>query len=266
MFFNTFNNRYIIKGKIKAQTALHIGGSKDTIIPSSIDNQFIKDAEGKPFIPGSSIKGVCRSFLERLLKTIGYEVCMVPNLCSEKFKTKEQRDEIIKELSKKELTIDKDLILSKHIYENVCIICKLFGSGANGAKLMFKDAKVDKNTFKHFEVRNGVTIDRDKNVAVHGHLYEIEVVPGDTEFYFEMIAENLEKEEEQFVYILLKAMKEGELNLGGLTSRGLGKVTLENITIEKIDKDNLVQVLLKNQQKYIALEELIKDKGGLLNV
>lgn len=57
--------KYIIIGKIKIVTGLHIGGPTTGLNIGGVDNIVIKDAEGRPYIPGSSIKGKMRSLLEK---------------------------------------------------------------------------------------------------------------------------------------------------------------------------------------------------------
>ena len=56
--------KYIIQGKIKVLTGLHIGGPTTGLNIGGVDNIVIKDAKGKPYIPGSSLKGKMRSLLE----------------------------------------------------------------------------------------------------------------------------------------------------------------------------------------------------------
>jgi CRISPR-associated protein Csm3 len=53
-----------IDGKIEVLTGLHIGGGDDVMKIGGIDNPVIKNTKGKPYIPGSSIKGKMRSLLE----------------------------------------------------------------------------------------------------------------------------------------------------------------------------------------------------------
>ncbi len=55
----------VIRGIIKVETGLHIGGSSDTIEIGGMDNPIIRNPVNKePFIPGSSLKGKMRSLLE----------------------------------------------------------------------------------------------------------------------------------------------------------------------------------------------------------
>ncbi|RLF35499.1 MAG: type III-A CRISPR-associated RAMP protein Csm3, partial [Thermoplasmata archaeon] len=59
--------KVVIEGKIRAETGLSIGGSQVGLEIGGVDRPVIKDAEGKPYIPGSSLKGKMRSLLEKEL-------------------------------------------------------------------------------------------------------------------------------------------------------------------------------------------------------
>lgn len=54
----------VLKGQIKVITGLHIGAGNDDIHIGGIDNPVVKDVDGLPYIPGSSLKGKIRSLLE----------------------------------------------------------------------------------------------------------------------------------------------------------------------------------------------------------
>lgn len=78
--FEVLRRRILLKGTISLQTGLHIGTGRD-IGASAIDNPILKDFLGKPFIPGSSLKGVLRSNLEAFLRAYNDRECS--NLCCE---------------------------------------------------------------------------------------------------------------------------------------------------------------------------------------
>lgn len=54
----------IVNGRIRLITGLHIGAGNDDIHIGGIDNQVVKDRDGMPYIPGSSLKGKIRCLLE----------------------------------------------------------------------------------------------------------------------------------------------------------------------------------------------------------
>ncbi|MFW5995283.1 MAG: type III-A CRISPR-associated RAMP protein Csm3, partial [Spirochaetia bacterium] len=54
-----------LTGEIEVVTGLHIGAGSDTIEIGGMDNPIITDpVTGRPYIPGSSIKGKLRSLIE----------------------------------------------------------------------------------------------------------------------------------------------------------------------------------------------------------
>src|SRR2546430_12932407 len=61
-------NRYIFRGKLVMQTALHIGGGKVTL--SNSDSPVVLTPDQKPFIPGSSFKGALRSTVEKIVPSL----------------------------------------------------------------------------------------------------------------------------------------------------------------------------------------------------
>lgn len=56
--FDVFKNRLEITGTLTTVTALHIGVGRSTE-PIGSDLPVLKDALGRPLIPGSSLKGRC---------------------------------------------------------------------------------------------------------------------------------------------------------------------------------------------------------------
>jgi len=68
MLMDKFQNRYVVRGIIVAETPIHIGAGNESMNPVEPDNSVIKDKDGKPYIPGSSLKGALRSWLESFLK------------------------------------------------------------------------------------------------------------------------------------------------------------------------------------------------------
>jgi len=61
----SLEGKVLITGKIRAETGLSIGGATVGLDIGGVDNPVVKDAEGKPYIPGSSLKGKMRSLLEK---------------------------------------------------------------------------------------------------------------------------------------------------------------------------------------------------------
>ena len=58
--------RVFIECEIKTKTGLHIGGAESSLAIGGVDNVIIRDPlSGRPYVPGSSLKGKMRSQMEK---------------------------------------------------------------------------------------------------------------------------------------------------------------------------------------------------------
>jgi CRISPR-associated protein Csm3 len=57
--------KLLLEGELHCETGLHVGAGKGSLEIGSSDNPVIKDAFGRPYIPGSSLRGRLRSLLEQ---------------------------------------------------------------------------------------------------------------------------------------------------------------------------------------------------------
>ena len=243
MLFDKFQNRTIIKGTLEAVDPIHIGASeKNSLNPTEIDSPVLKDHFGNPVIPGSSIKGVVRSYFESVMRSLYPEdikkacnvlednQCCISNKKSRALKN-EYKD--AKELSKK-------------IYGESCEVCRLFGGKEIAGKLQFKDCMFqgDKPIYEH---RDGVAIDRDTGTAKNGGKYDFEVVAKGTKFDFFMIAENLDEAQQNQLNFIIKLLEgnsviDGDyISIGGKTTRGMGRVKLVDYTETTVTANDLKQ-------------------------
>ncbi|MGE5488130.1 MAG: type III-A CRISPR-associated RAMP protein Csm3 [bacterium] len=60
-----FIGKLILDGELICETGLHIGAGKGSLEIGGADNPVIKDAFGRPYVPGSSLRGKLRSLLEQ---------------------------------------------------------------------------------------------------------------------------------------------------------------------------------------------------------
>lgn len=56
--------KILLDGEMICATGLHIGAGKGSLDLGGADNPVVKDAFGRPYVPGSSIRGKLRSLLE----------------------------------------------------------------------------------------------------------------------------------------------------------------------------------------------------------
>jgi len=233
---DTFENKYIIKGVIKTLSPIHIGTGQNDFSPISLDHAVIKDKDNKPFIPGTSLKGVLRSYMERLLKTgcfENYTSCLITDTpCVDK--------NDVKKIKSNFKNIDDNTIkkISVEIYKNQCDVCKMFGGKAFASKIQINDCKLLNDNYK-IEQRDGVSISRDTLTGVKGRKYNFESVSSQTEFSFEMTIDNLEDKHKDLLKLIINVLKSGDLKVGGKTSAGLGAVQLIDEKVYLITKENL---------------------------
>ncbi len=258
--FEKLKNRYVIKGKVVMDTALHIGSGEDSF---ETDALVIKDAYGKPYIPGSSFKGILRSTVERMVPNLdGFKTCALIKDADCATVNENKRDHFKKRLKGEEQGNPIDLI---------CDTCKLFGSTVVASKIKSPDLYVSEPWVGLFEKRDGVGIDRDTETTAEGAKFDYEVVPSQTEFDFEMVCENLDERDKFLLTIGLREMQSGVISLGGNRSRGLGafrlmidEVSFLNFEDEKSFMEYLASQKLEKIKPVNFIKESIKNllKGG----
>ena len=223
--------KYIITFDIIARTGLHIGASNNTMDIGGVDNAVIKDKEGKPYIPGSSLKGKMRSLLE-------YAEGLI------------KPEELI--YSKKD---EKEPIRIHMCDKAYCPVCNIFGRNhgnhkhVNGeeinyenvtpTRLLVRDAKLDENSITE-EMKNNIDLEWTEvkyennldRITSAANPRQTERVPAGARFKGEMVLNVLNDEGTIYLKKLIQAMKLLEDDyLGGQGSRGYGKIKFENIKI-----------------------------------
>src|ERR687886_2198165 len=218
--FDTFKNRLEITGTLTTVTALRISAGRSTE-PIGSDLPVIKDAFGRPLIPGASFKGALRSRLESFLRGIDPSLAEDPaNFTSP---TKNNQVKVFKEQHK-----DNDLALTQALIGITDEVSRLFGSPWIASKFQVRDLTVlPEYWFGQYQERDGVAIDRDTETAADGKLYDFQVVPAGTPFEFRAVVENAEEWELGLLMIGLHQFETEQIPLGGGRSRGLGVVKLD---------------------------------------
>ena len=221
--FDVFKNRLEITGTLTTITALRISAGRSTE-PIGTDLPVIKDALGRPLIPGSSFKGALRSRLESFLRgVLGDDRKLVANPAIEE-EWSIKKDEIKK--FKQDYADDQEL--TRVILEHTDLPSHLFDSPWLASKFQVRDLTVLPDTwFGQYQERDGVAIDRDTETAADGKLYDFQVVPAGTPFEFKAVIENAEQWELGLLMIGLHQFETEQIPLGGGRSRGLGVVRLD---------------------------------------
>jgi len=208
---NTLKGKFIITGKIKVLTGLHIGTSGDFSAIGAVDNIVIRDTvTNKPIIPGSSLKGKMRYLLSRAKYN---STLTMPNI-------KKESDDI-----KRLFGASEPVVLSRLQFCDMLLREKDYG----------RDVEFD---LPYTEIKYENTIDRGTGIA---NPRQQERVPAGSEFDFRLIynIENTENMEEEvkcdFENILLMFELLEDDYLGGHGTRGYGRVKFEDLKlIEKV--------------------------------
>jgi CRISPR-associated RAMP protein (TIGR02581 family) len=239
-------NRYLFKGQLVMQTALHIGGGKFRL--SSSDSPVVLTPAGVPFIPGSSLKGALRSTVEKLVPMLPeyahLSTCGLtePNKDEWQSMTSTQRQGLCPTIRQDEFTqrrhaesANADEVMKETI-SKLCDTCRLFGSPFAASHVNVSDLYMPANAQSDVvQIRDGVAIDRDSERARDGLKYDFEVVPVDTTFDLEITLENATPQDLQLLCVGLSEYVHGFGIVGGKRSRGLGACKIEHLTVSALE-------------------------------
>lgn len=228
----SLEGKVVIRGKIKTETGLSIGGSSVGLDIGGVDNPVIKDADEKPYIPGSSLKGKMRSLLEKAngLATDDKRIWVVPNqisihMCNEPeclvctIFGRTTRDKPYSSPSGKEITIAKENVTPTRLLVQDALLTE-------ESVMKLQRMKTD---LEYTEVKWENVIDRITSAA---NPRQMERVPKGVEFTFGMIYNVFNESDKNTLKEVFKAMELVEHDyLGGSGSRGYGKVKFEDVSV-----------------------------------
>lgn len=223
--------KLLLDGDLICETGLHIGAGKGSLEIGGADNPVVKDAFGRPYVPGSSLRGRLRALLEQ----------------------------------SSGLAVPAELVyLSKRKGQEVRIhqsdrpdddVCILFGRNpgrmekvggealdsnhATPARLTVYDAPLDLDSVtaamrenlddELTEVKSENAIDR---ITSQANPRTLERVPAGARFRVRMIVDILCEEDKALALALLEAMRLLEDDsLGGGGSRGSGRVRFSGLSL-----------------------------------
>lgn len=206
----------LITGTITAVTGLRVGGTTGGLKIGGVDLNVITDPWGKPYIPGSSLKGKTRSLAEyysRVRFDRGRHLCQ---------------------------TNESYL---------ACPVCQIWGTlGGRDltvpclTRLQVRDAFLDESSISEdikanielewTEVKFETAIDRLTGTAAQGTLRQVERIPAGARFGLEMVYNLFSPDDlERFklVFVALQLLEHDYL--GGMGSRGYGRVKITDLAL-----------------------------------
>lgn len=219
-------------------TAFHVGSGSSGA--SGADAGILTDHLDLPALPGSSIKGVLRNTVERLVAALGLPdvwACGLQNglLSDRPCIGGGVKDETYRAANKRYQ--DSGGTDTTGIESARCSVCTLFGSPLSAGRLFIADAELrNPEDFVRLH-RDGVGIDRDSGTAVKGIKYDFDVANPGLTYGLSM---DVERATEQDVFLLGIGLLEwchAGVRLGGKTTRGLGyaRVLDKSLSIGTVD-------------------------------
>ncbi|MGC8949434.1 MAG: type III CRISPR-associated RAMP protein Csx7 [Thermoprotei archaeon] len=202
--FDKLNILTKIEGTLTNVTPLRIGVGRETSLGSSVDIAVYR-VNNKPCIPGSSLKGLFRSFLESLLASKGYKVHPPYD------------DKIVEDEAKN---------------GDFCEICGIFGNNELASHIRVYDSYA--KTTRTFQ-KTGISIDREFGSVKPGGLFIEEFIPPNFEWNFRMDIINVKIYPEadigdkrvQILQSLIRVLSTDGLSVGSRKSVGCGLVRLK---------------------------------------
>jgi CRISPR-associated RAMP protein (TIGR02581 family) len=226
--FEKLRVRYRLRAELVAVSGLRVGAGK-SFDAAATDQPVIRDALGRPYIPGSSLKGALRSGLESILRGLGHKDLQACELFEKGRRCVGDPDDDDKGRGGRR----RESITLADVVKGCCTACSLFGSPLLAGRVFVHDLPLLSGSST--ELRDGVGIHRDLGTAQPSIKYDVEVVPTGTRFQLEMVLENVDPDRLALLLQTVELLHQGEILLGGLTTRGLGKVTLEKRSLEQTD-------------------------------
>ena len=206
-----------IEGTLVNETPLRIGYGKSKSFTEATDDPIIKRGE-KPIIPGSTLKGAFRSFVESYAKSLGDKVC---------------------ELSDDECKSCSD--------DSYCTPCILFGFKDIASRVYILDAIAREINISQ---RTMVAISRVFGGQIPKHLYTLDYVEPNSKFSFTMYVYNLDmingenelwkKKSIEALKSLLKFLGKEGIFIGAKKSIGFGLVKLVNSNVTLYEAPDLI--------------------------
>jgi CRISPR-associated RAMP protein (TIGR02581 family) len=220
-----------VTGVVVFETGWRIGSGKEGETLSDLG--VVLGAEGEPVLPGSSLKGKLRGTCEQLAHALGMTACLL-NYDASGIDCTSDVKHYHRVLRREYQEAQRQSLADRlaWIDQKTCDVCKLFGSPVRAARVRCSDGRAE--TPGVVQVRDGVVLDRDSHTAVDGLKYDYEVVSAGSRFGFRLDLDNPSDNDLALLGAGLFEWHAGA-SIGGFTSRGLGRFTLQAVQVRAAD-------------------------------
>ena len=194
------------------------------------------------YLPGSSLKGVFRSHIEKVIRTLKDGVVCNPFVRTD---PDSENDQLVcpnyAEVScgNKFETRQEDLS-NEAVYLESCPACRLFGSTSFIGRVAISDAYLAEGSQQKTEQRDGVGIDRLTGGAASGAKFDLEVVSSGVDFETDIYMRNFEVWQLGILMLIVTDLEDGLIRIGSGRSRGLGnvKATISEVSVNYLGAVN----------------------------
>lgn len=225
-----FLGKLILEAGLHCETGLHIGAGKGSLEIGGADNPVVKDAFGRPYVPGSSLRGRLRSLLEQADGLNPAEMVFLSRRKSQEVRIHQSDrpgDEICLLFGRSPGRVER---MSGEAVET---------SAATPARLTVYDAPLDPESItaqmrenlddELTEVKSENAVDR---ITSQANPRTLERVPAGARFRIRMVLDILCEQDIELVARLAEGLRMMEDDtLGGGGSRGNGRVRLAGIRL-----------------------------------
>ncbi len=223
--------KLILEADMRCETGLHIGAGKGSLEIGGADNPVIKDAYGRPYVPGSSLRGKLRSLLEQASgMAVPSELVYLSRRRGQEVRIHQSDrpdDEICLLFGRSPGRMER---VTGEVLESVA---------ATPARLTVYDAPLDLASITDSmrenlddeltEVKSENAIDR---ITAQANPRTLERVPAGARFKVRMVLDILCEEDKALLARLAEALRLLEDDsLGGGGSRGSGRVSFSNLRL-----------------------------------
>jgi len=223
--------KLILEADMRCETGLHIGAGKGSLEIGGADNPVVKDAYGRPYVPGSSLRGKLRSLLEQAMgMAVPSELVYLSRRRGQEVRI-HQSDRPDDEIC---LLFGRSPGRMERVTGEV-----LEGVSATPARLAVYDAPLELASITDSmrenlddeltEVKSENAIDR---ITAQANPRTLERVPAGARFKVRMVLDILCEEDKALLARLAEALRLLEDDsLGGGGSRGSGRVSFSNVRL-----------------------------------
>lgn len=193
--------------------------------------------EGRPVLPGSSLRGVLRSHAERIARTLATEHAENGDVfrstcpaCNPVARPRDKEslsleccDALLQRREKANAEFPRDPDREVDAEHELCLACQLFGSPRLGSRLIVEDAPLQTGTEPVYKVQDFLAIDRFTGGGKDGAKFDAAALWRPT-FTARLRLENPRDWELGWLALTLRDLAEGWLTVGFGAAKGFGQV------------------------------------------